>query len=195
MPAWLGSIAFRLGDVAGWFGWRSAIRSTAGRELLRGATGDPAPWTAATGIAPRTLDAALLAEPVTVQDRWFASLYLLRPWVFGVLALFWFSTGIVSVGPGWQNGIGLMKEGGVFGWKAAAVVVAGALADIGIGIAIAWRRTARAGLLLAILLTAIYLLIGTLLVPRLWNDPLGAMLKIPPILLLHLAALGILDDR
>ncbi|HQS16261.1 SDR family oxidoreductase [Reyranella sp.] len=195
LPAWLGSIAFRLGDVAGWFGWRSAIRSTAGRELLRGATGDPAPWTAATGIAPRTLDAALLAEPVTVQDRWFASLYLLRPWVFGVLALFWFSTGIVSVGPGWQNGIGLMNEGGVFGWKAAAVVVAGALADIGIGIAIAWRRTARAGLLLAILLTAIYLLIGTLLVPRLWNDPLGAMLKIPPILLLHLAALGILDDR
>lgn len=195
LPGWLGSIAFRMGDLAGWFGWRSAVRSTAGRELLRGATGDPAPWTAATGIVPRSLDAALMAEPSTVQDRWFAGLYLLRPWVFGILALFWISTGIVSLGPGWQSGIGLMNEGGVLGWKAAAVVVAGALADLAIGLAIAWRRTARIGLILALLLTLTYLVVGTILLPRLWTDPLGSMLKVPPILLLHLAALGILEDR
>lgn len=195
LPSWLGSVAFRLGDLAGWFGWRSAIRSTAGRELLRGATGDPAPWTAATGIVPRSLDASLMAESATVQDRWFAGLYLLRPWIFGILALFWIATGIVSLGPGWQNGIGLMNGGGVFGWKAAAIVVAGALADLAIGSAIAWRRTARLGLSLALLLTLTYLVIGTLLLPRLWSDPLGPMLKVPPILLLHLAALGILEDR
>jgi uncharacterized protein YbjT (DUF2867 family) len=195
LPGWLASVAFKLGDIAGWFGWRSAIRSTAGRELLRGATGDPAPWTAATGIVPRSLDAALMAEPATVQDRWFAGLYLLRPWIFGVLAVFWISTGIVSLGPGWQNGIGLMNEGGVFGWKAAAVVVAGALADLAIGLTIAWRRTARLGLILAILLTLTYLVIGTLLLPRLWSDPLGPMLKVPPILLFHLAGLAILEDR
>jgi hypothetical protein len=195
LPRALGSIAFRLGDLAGWFGWRSAIRSTAGRELLRGATGDPAPWTAATGIAPRSLEAALMAEPASVQDRWFAGLYLLRPWLFGILAPYWISTGIVSLGPGWQNGIGLMNEGGVFGWKAAAVVVAGALADLAIGLTIAWRRTARTGLILAMLLTMTYLVIGSILVPRLWSDPLGPMLKVPPILLLHLAALGILEDR
>ncbi len=195
LPGWLGSVAFKLGDLAGWFGWRSAIRSTAGRELLRGATGDPAPWTAATGIVPRSLDTALMAEPATVQDRWFAGLYLLRPWIFGILAVFWISTGIVSLGPGWQNGIGLMNEGGVFGWRAAAVVVAGALADLAIGFTIAWRRTTRLGLILAMLLTLTYLVIGTLLLPSLWNDPLGPMLKVPPILLFHLAALGILEDR
>lgn len=195
LPRSLGSLAFRLGDVAGWFGWRSAIRSTAGRELLRGATGDPAPWTAATGIVPRSLDAALMAEPATVQDRWFSGLYLLRPWIFGILALFWVTTGIVSLGPGWQNGIALMNEGGVFGWGASAVVVAGALADLAIGLTIAWRRTARTGLILAMLLTMTYLVIGSILVPRLWSDPLGPMLKVPPILLLHLAALGILEDR
>jgi uncharacterized protein YbjT (DUF2867 family) len=195
LPHWLQSLAFRLGDLAGWFGWQSAIRSTAGRELLRGATGNPAPWTAATGIVPRPLDAALMAEPATVQDRWFAGLYLLRPWIFGILALFWISTSVVSFGPGWQNGIGLMNEGGVFGWKAAAVVISGALADLAIGLAIAWRRTARIGLLLAMMLTVTYLVIGSILVPRLWSDPLGPMLKVPPVLLLHLAALGILDDR
>ena len=195
LPAWLGSIAFRMGDLAGWFGWRSAVRGTAGRELLRGATGDPAPWTAATGIAPRPLEASLLAEPAVVQDRWFAGLYLLRPWIFGVLALYWIATGIVSLGPGWQSGIGLMNEGGVFGWKAAAVVVAGGLSDIGIGLAIAWRRTARLGIVLALLLTVTYLVIATILMPALWSEPLGPLLKVPPILLLHLAALGILEDR
>ncbi|KAF0100635.1 MAG: nucleoside-diphosphate-sugar epimerase protein [Rhodospirillaceae bacterium] len=195
LAGWLGTIAFRLGDFAGWFGWRSAVRSTAGRELFRGATGDPAAWTAATGIRPRSLDAAMLAEPSSVQDRWFAGLYLLRPWTFGVIALFWLSTGIVSLGPGWQQGIGLMNEGGVFGWKAAAVVIAGALSDIVIGLLIAWRRTARVGLILALLLTVTYLVIGTIMVPRLWSEPLGPMLKVPPILLFHLAALAILDDR
>lgn len=195
LPRSLGSLAFRLGDVAGWFGWRSAIRSTAGRELFRSATGDPAPWTAATGIMPRSLDTALMSEPATVQDRWFAGLYLVRPWIFGILALFWISTGIVSLGPGWQNGIGLMNEGGAFGAKAAAVVIAGALADLAIGLTIARRRTARTGLILAMLLTMTYLVVGSILVPRLWSDPLGAMLKVPPILLLHLVALAILEDR
>lgn len=195
LPGWLGTAAFKLGDLAGWFGWRSAIRSTAGRELFRGATGDPAPWTAATGIMPRSLDTALMSEPATVQDRWFAGLYLVRPWIFGILALFWISTGIVSLGPGWQNGIGLMNEGGAFGAKAAAVVIAGALADLAIGLTIAWRRTARTGLILAMLLTMTYLVVGSILVPRLWSDPLGPMLKVPPILLLHLVALAILEDR
>jgi hypothetical protein len=33
------------------------------------------------------------------------------------------------------------------------------------------------------------------LVPRLWADPLGPMLKIGPIIALNLVALAILDDR
>ena len=37
--------------------------------------------------------------------------------------------------------------------------------------------------------------IGTALVPRLWSDPMGPMLKVLPILALHLAALGLIDDR
>lgn len=195
LPAWLGAVFFRLGDIAGWFGWQSAIRSTAGRELLRGATGDPGPWMAVTGVQPRSIDVALLCEPAPVQERWFARLYLLRPWIFGIAALFWISTGVIALGPGWTSGIGLMNEGGVFGWQAAAVVVAGALCDIAVGLAIAWRRTARLGVIAAFVVTILYALIGTVLVPRLWADPMGPMLKVMPILVLHLAALGIVDDR
>ena len=195
LPAWLARVAFRFGDFADRFGWRSAIRSTAGRELLRGATGDPSPWMAATGIRPHSLDVTFLCEPAPVQERWFARLYLLRPWMFGIVALFWIATGLVALGPGWAHGIGLMNEGGVFGWQAAAVVIGGAVCDIAVGLAIAWRRTARAGVIAALVVTVVYAIIGTILVPRLWGDPMGPMLKVLPILVLHLAALGIVDDR
>jgi hypothetical protein len=38
-------------------------------------------------------------------------------------------------------------------------------------------------------------IIGTILVPRLWADPLGPMLKIWPIIVLHFTALAILENR
>jgi uncharacterized protein YbjT (DUF2867 family) len=195
LPRWLASAAFGLGDLAGWFGWQGAIRSTAGREILRGATGDPTRWMELTGIRPLDIEEALAAEPASVQERWFARLYLLRPWIFGIAAFFWISTGVIALGSGWDHGIGLMNEGGVFGWQAAATVIAGALCDIAVGLAIAWRRTARYGVIAAFVVTFAYAIIGTLLVPRLWADPMGPMLKVFPILVLHLAALGIVEER
>jgi uncharacterized protein YbjT (DUF2867 family) len=43
MPRWLMAVMYRLGDFAGWLGWRPPIRSTAQREIVRGAIGDPMP--------------------------------------------------------------------------------------------------------------------------------------------------------
>ncbi|WP_453947198.1 DoxX-like family protein [Bradyrhizobium sp. USDA 372] len=40
-----------------------------------------------------------------------------------------------------------------------------------------------------------YAMIGTALVPRLWADPLGPMLKIWPIIMLNLDAMAIRQDR
>jgi uncharacterized protein YbjT (DUF2867 family) len=195
LPQGLGAAAFGFGDLMGRLGWRTAIRSNAGHELLRAVPGDPTRWMQLTGIVPRDIERVFLTEPASVQERWFARLYLLRPWIFAICALFWFSTGVIALGPGWDNGIGLMNEGGVFGWPAAVVVIGGALCDIAVGLAIAWRRTARAGVIAALVVTVVYAIIGTVLVPRLWIDPMGPMLKALPTLALHLAALGIVDDR
>ncbi len=195
LRGWLAAAAFGFGDLMAKLGWRSAMRSTAGRELLHAAPGDPSRWQEITGITPRDIERVLMSEPASVQERWFARLYLLRPWIFIICALFWLSTGVIALGPGWREGISLMHEGGVFGWTAAAVVVAGALCDIAVGLAIGWRRTARAGVIAAFAVTIVYAIIGTALVPRLWSDPMGPMLKVLPILALHLAALGVVDDR
>jgi MFS superfamily sulfate permease-like transporter len=89
----------------------------------------------------------------------------------------------------------LMREGGASETVGAFAVVAGALADIAIGLAIAYRPTARYGLYAALLISLSYAAIGTWLVPRLWSDPLGPMLKIWPIMALNLMALAIHEDR
>ncbi len=195
LPGWLAAMAFAFGDVMNRLGWRSAIAGNARRELSTAAAGDGRQWRELTGIQSRDIEHALATEPASVQERWFSRLYLLRPWIFAVCALFWTATGIVALGPGWRGGIALMNEGGVTGWSAAAVVVAGALCDIGVGLAIGWRRTARAGLIAAIVVTTAYAIVGTVLVQRLWSDPMGPMLKVLPILILHLAALALVDDR
>lgn len=194
VPDWVMGLAYRLGDVAGSLGWRPPIRSTAKAEMVRGAAGDPADWTRLTGIAPKRLDEALAAEPASVQERWFARLYLLKPLAIVVFALFWIMTGVVSLTIGWDIGVGLMREGGARPLSEPSVI-AGALADLAIGFALLWRRTAKAALWAALAITVFYLLAGTAILPRLWEEPLGPMMKVWPILALNLLLLAILEER
>jgi uncharacterized protein YbjT (DUF2867 family) len=187
-------ILYWLGDAAGQLGWRPPMRTTAAKEIVRGATGDPREWMERTGIRPLSLEMALSSRPVTVQERWFAKLYFLKALTFIVLPLFWIATGVISLTVGYQIGIDLMHRGGA-GVLAAPAVIAGALADIAVGVCIAYRPLSRWGLYGAIFLCLFYALAGTIILPELWNEPLGPLLKIWPILVLHLIALAILKER
>jgi uncharacterized protein YbjT (DUF2867 family) len=194
LPDWLAKLLYRAGDLAGMLGWRPPVRSTAQREIERGAVGDPTPWRTMTGIAPMSLTSALMREPATVQDRWFAKLYFLKAVIFIMLPVFWIATGIISLTVGYADGIELMLRTGA-GRLSAPAVVAGAIADILVGVAIAYRPTARQGLHAAIALTLFYIVAGTILLPSLWKEPLGPLLKILPILVLHFVALAIRRER
>jgi hypothetical protein len=194
LPHWIARSMYLVGDISGRLGWRSPIRSNARRELVRGAVGDPLPWTRLTGIKPRKLGDALRAEPASVQERWYARLYFLTPLAHIVFALFWIATGLISLGPGWSIGVSLMIEGGA-GPLAGPSVVAGALADIAIGVFMLFRRTARLALYAAVGLTVFYIIAGSLLVPRLWADPLGPMLKIWPVLMLNFILIALIEER
>lgn len=195
LPAPLASLSYKLGDIASLFGWRPPVRSTAEREISRGAIGDGARWAETTGITPRDIGDALAVEPASVQERWFSRMYLLKPLVFGVFGAFWLATGVISLTIGWDYGIGLLREGGLEGNFAAVTIVAGAVSDLLIGAAILYRPTSRYGLYGALAISLTYAVIGTILVPRLWADPLGPMLKIWPIMVLNLVALAIREDR
>ena len=194
LPKFASSVMYKFGDMTSLLGWRPPVRSNAEREIARGATGNLEDFQR-LGLRPKGLPEFFASEPASVQERWFARMYLLKSAIFVVLSLFWISTAYVSLGPGWDYGVGLMREGGVEGSGAALTVVAGALADLVIGLAIAYRPTSRCGLYAAIVISFTYAIIGTILVPRLWADPLGPMLKIWPIIALHFMALAILEDR
>jgi uncharacterized protein YbjT (DUF2867 family) len=194
VSGWLTGPMYRLGDLAGLLGWRPPIRSNARREMVRGAVGDNSDWIKLTGIRPRSLSAALAAEPASVQERWFANLYLLKALVFATFAGFWLLTAVVSLGPGYGRGVALMLDGGA-GAFAEASVWAGALADLVVFAGLVWRPTTRLALWAAMALSVFYVVTGSLILPELWADPLGPMMKVWPILALNLVCLAILDDR
>lgn len=194
LPRLLSSLVYRLGDLAGALGWRPPVRTNAAREIARGAVGNPDPWMLLTGVGPQSLADALAGEPATIQDKWFARLYLIKAIVFTVLPAFWIGTGVISLTRGYPTGVDLMRGAGA-GYLSGPAVIAGALADVAIGIAIAWRPLTRYGLYAALALSMFYIVAGTILRPDLWTEPLGPLLKIVPILVLHLIALAILDER
>ena len=194
LPNPVARLLYKLGDLAGHLGWRPPMRSNAQKEITRGAIGDAESWSKATGIEPTSLAAALASRPVGVQERWFAKLYFLKPVALIVLPLFWIATGIISLTAGFRDGVELMFRTPV-AELAVPAVIAGALADIAIGAAIAFRRSARCGLYAGIGLSLFYVIAGSVLLPALWGDPLGPLLKIWPILVLHLIALAVLEDR
>ena len=121
-------------------------------------------------------------------------MFLLKPVIFATLSAFWIATGLISLGPGWGQGIELMRATGAGAWSSPAVV-AGAIADIAIGVGVAIRAFARPALFAALGVSLFYAMAGTIVLPALWSDPLGALLKVAPIVTLNLVALATLEDR
>ncbi len=54
VPRAVEAVVTMAADALGWLGWRSPARSTAIAQLAHGVIGDPAPWSAATGIKPQS---------------------------------------------------------------------------------------------------------------------------------------------
>ena len=73
-------------DGLGCLGWRSPARSTSLAQLTAGVVGDPAAGWLRPASRPG-LDHILAVRPASVQDRWFARLYLLKPLAILGLAL------------------------------------------------------------------------------------------------------------
>jgi hypothetical protein len=69
------------------------------------------------------------------------------------------------------------------------------LMDIGVGVLIAFRRTCAIGLIAGIVVSLGYMAGTAILTPDLWIEPLGALVKTGPAVVLMLVALLTLDSR
>jgi hypothetical protein len=77
----------------------------------------------------------------------------------------------------------------------APITIGTSLMDISIGVLIAFRRTCAIGLAAGIAASLGYMLGAAILTPDLWIEPLGALVKTGPAIVLMLVALLILDNR
>jgi uncharacterized protein YbjT (DUF2867 family) len=195
VPAAVGRLVAAAADGIARLGWRSPARSTASAQLTAGVVGDPAPWQAATGIVPMSLTEILAARPASVQDRWFARLYLLKPLAIAALALFWIATGLIALGPGRMPALAQLAAVGLQSPGLEVAHVGSSLLDVALGALLLMRRTARVALSGMLALAGLYLIGATILAPQLWADPLGPLLKIVPILIATLLTSAILDER
>ncbi|WP_439574884.1 SDR family oxidoreductase [Phreatobacter sp.] len=194
IPDGLARLAFRIGDGLGLLGWRSPVRSTALRQMEAGVTGDPGAWREATGRGLASFDTTLAATPASVQERWFARLWLMKPVVIATLVLFWLASGVIGL-IRLDQAASVLTTRGMGRDLAVFFVLAGAAADIAVGIAAAFRRTLVPAAIGMILVTLGYLGAATVLTPDLWLDPLGPMVKTLPALVLALVAMAIAGDR
>jgi len=190
VPAFLARPVTALADLAGRLGWRSPLRSTSLAVMEGGVEGGgatPAPF------ALRSLAQTLCENPSGVQDLWFARLYLLKAPVLVTLSAFWLLSGLI---PLVEIASAMAHFDGLLGYRPALLtVIATCALDIGLGLAVLWRRFARRALWAMLAVSLAYLASASLAQPSLWLDPLGPLVKVLPSMLLTLVALATLDER
>ncbi|SNY92739.1 Uncharacterized conserved protein YbjT, contains NAD(P)-binding and DUF2867 domains [Cohaesibacter sp. ES.047] len=167
----------------GHLGWRSPLRSTALQVLEGHVNGDPALWHSISGRYCRPYEETLNMMPSTTQERWFSKLALMLPLLVLVLSLFWLMTGIITLFQ-MQEATTLLEGSGTTLLQSQFMLASAALIDIALGIAILFRNLASKVCMAMVLMTLIYLGTATFLVPDLWIDPLGALLKAVPAMML-----------
>ncbi len=118
LPGFLLDVGVKLADLAGWLGWKSPMRHTAVAELRRGVTGDPSAWISATGIVPTELGGTA-PHAATIQDKWFARLYLIKALVLMSLVVFWTVSGFIALFVSYDAAAGILSShrlSAVSGW-------------------------------------------------------------------------------
>ena len=194
LPPFLLDLGVKLADLVSWLGWQSPMQRTAIAELRRGVRGDPSAWIGATGIVPTELGATVMRIS-TVQDKWFARLYLIKALIIASLVVFWSVSGFIALFVSYDAAAGILSSHHFPPALVAPVTVLTSLMDISVGVLIAFRRTCAFGLTFGILASLGYMLGAAVLTPDLWIEPLGALVKTFPAIVLMLVALLILDNR
>ncbi len=195
LPKILLDLGARAGDLASRLGWLSPIRSTAIAELRRGVSGDPQEWMRATGIVPKRIEETVGRSDASIQDKWFARLYLVKALVIASLVLFWVASGFIALVVSFPATTAILTSRGWPDWFAVPFAAITSMMDISIGFLIAVRRTAAFGLVAGILISLGYMAGCAVFTPDLWLEPLGALVKTGPAIVLMLVALLILDNR
>src|SRR5262249_34108151 len=115
--------------------------------------------------------------------------------ILASLVLFWVASGFIALVISFPATKAILASHGFPRIIVAPFAGVTSLMDIGVGVLIAFRRTCGYGLIAGIVLSLGYMLGTVILTPDLWIEPLGALVKTGPAIVLMLVALLTLDNR
>ena len=146
------------------------------------------------GFVPQTMDDMLARRPAQTQDLWQARLYFLRPLLRATLILLWLGSAIAGVLAPVATYAMVDAAFARFGIEARslALVFSGVDLSIAVALLMLWRPRLMAAIQLVVV--GGYTLLLAILVPSLWLDPFGALLKNLPILV-AIGVWAILEDE
>jgi uncharacterized protein YbjT (DUF2867 family) len=193
-PLWAGLMVAKAADALSYFGWRSPLRSAALQQLAAGVRGRGDEAERLLGFRPRSLALTLARQPSSVQERWFARLYFVKPLALAILIAFWAISGAVGLAR-LDQAASLLATAGMGGRLARALVLCGSILDLALAGLLLIRRTAPAALRGMVVATLAYLVGASIWTPGLWADPLGPLVKSVPSAMLAVAVLGMMDER
>ncbi len=194
MPPALANLTARVADALAWFGWRSPMRSAALAQLQHGVRGNPNTAALSPVLKIRSLEQWLAGSPSSVQERWFARLYFLKPLGIATLFLFWLASGVIGL-LHLRAAVVVLTTAGAPQSLADACVLAGSGADILLAVLVSHRRTASLALKGMIAVSCAYIFGASLWRPDLWSDPLGPLVKVLPSIGLAIVMLAIMEER
>ena len=190
IPMWVVRLFARIADLLG----GGPLSTTAIRQLEFGNSGNGDAFAKMVGFAPLPMRAWLARRPSSVQDKWHARLYFLRPILRWTLGLSWIAAGAIGFLASSEAVDAILRP---FGWEAAANMLKWltCLLDIGVGTAILSRRWPWIMLAVQVVIVAGYTAMITLAAPELWLDPFGALVKNAVFLGLAAVVAALEDDR
>lgn len=145
-------------------------------------------------FTPRPVSRGIVAEPSTVQDRWHARLYGLRPALRYSIAFVWLWSVIASLIFSRESQHLLAQIGITGSWQFILFYLACVINGL-LGFATLLNyRIAWVGALQCLIILG-YTLILSLGIPQLWLSPLGELAKNVPIFFATLVMIALAKDR
>ncbi len=195
IPLWLIKLGSRFGDLIPY----SSLNSTSFKMMMQNnitSNVEVEKFHAAIGFVPRSFSQGVYTQPATVQDRWHARLFFVKPLVQLSLAFVWIWTALCSAffysaAKSYQ----LLAEFGISGVWQHLLLYSASLVDFLIGLAILVGFQAKKIGLLQIIVIVIYTVLISWRLPGFWLEPFAPIAKNIPILVLILIWLSLESDR
>lgn len=189
-PLWLVKPLAKLGD----FFVNSPLNTTSIKMTVNGNVADPKPFQASIDFTPQSFSDVLNHHPCSVQDRWHARLYFLKPMLHLSLIILWLVSGLVPLINPEQSNAFLMQMGIADTYTDLCRYLLSSLDIlIGLGILANWRRRFMGQVQFWLVLT--YTLSSAVFIPAEWLNPIGPLVKNIPILVAILIWASLEDER